>query len=223
MDHAEFRRLLGADPARTSAEIEAHRAACPECAKYADDMRKLDGMLAGALAVPGPKATTPPWIQRRSPVRWYALAASLVLAAVLGLTFWTGARRDALIVEVITHADRERNVMVESPKRVTGEKIESALAKAGAQLAADMAISVARVCKIRGNVAPHLILQTRSGPVAVLLLSHERVWLPHSFEKLGYKGRIVPVGKHSVAIVGTSEAAVEEGAQQAKKSIAWPE
>jgi hypothetical protein len=223
MDHAEFRRLLGADPARTSAEIEAHRASCPECAKYADDMRTLDRLLAGALAVPGPKAMPPPWAQRRSPVRWYALAASLFIAAVLGLTIWTGARRDALIVEVITHADRERNVLVESPKRVSDDKVKDALAKAGARLAADMAISVARVCKIRGNVAPHLILQTRSGAVAVLLLSHERVWLPHSFEKLGYKGRIVPIGKHSIAIVGTSEAAVEEGAELAGSSIVWPE
>jgi hypothetical protein len=223
MDHAEFRRLLGADPARTSVEIEAHRASCPDCAKYAEDMRKLDRLLVGALAVTGPKPMSPPWAQRRSVVRWYAVAAGLIIAAVLGLTFWTGARRDALIVEVITHADRERNVLVESPKRVAADKVESALAKAGAQLAADMAISVARVCKIRGNVAPHLILQTRSGAVAVLLLSHERVWLPHSFEKLGYKGRIVPIGKHSVAIVGTSEAAVEEGAELASRSITWPE
>lgn len=222
MDHAEFRRLLGADPARTSPEIEAHEASCPECAKYAADMRRIDGLLAGALEVPGSKETPAPWATRRSPVRWYALAAS-VLLAVMGLVFWTGARRDALIVEVVTHADRERNVLIESPKRVPGEKVESALAKAGARLAADMAISVARVCKIRGNVAPHLIMQTSSGPVAVLLLTHEPVWLPHSFEKLGYKGRIVPIGKHSIAIVGTSEAAVEEGARLASKSIVWPE
>jgi len=66
-------------------------------------------------------------------------------------------------------------------------------------------------------------MQTSAGPVAVLLLTHEHVWLPHSFEKLGYQGRIVPIGKHAIAVVGVSEAAVEEGAKLASKSIVWPE
>ena len=222
MDHAEFRRLLGADPKRTSSEIEAHRASCAECAKYADDMRKLDGLVSGALEVRGPKPMDPPWTTRRAPVRWYAIAASVLIAIGVGSYFWTEARRNALIVEVVKHADRERNVLIASSKRVPESKVEDALAKAGARLAADMAISVARVCKIRGIVAPHLIMQTSEGAVAVLLLQDERAWLSRSFEKLGYKGRIVPAGKHSIAIVGTSEAAVEEGAQIASAGIDWP-
>src|SRR5262249_41082771 len=147
---------------------------------------------------------------------------SLLVAVALGLWLWVNAGRDVLIAEVVKHADNERNVMVASDKRVPEDKLQHALAKAGAQLAAGMPISVARVCKIRGLVAPRLIMQPRDGAVAVLLLRDERTWLPHSFETQGYQGRLIPKDGHAIAIVGTNEAAVKEGAELAGSGIRWP-
>ena len=60
MEHAEFRRLFGANPKRTEPEVLEHRASCPECAKYAADMQRIDQMLLGALDVPAPKAGPKP-------------------------------------------------------------------------------------------------------------------------------------------------------------------
>ena len=66
MEHAEFRRLFGANPKRTEPEVLEHRASCPECAKYAADMQRIDQMLLGALDVPAPKAGPKPWdVERR--------------------------------------------------------------------------------------------------------------------------------------------------------------
>jgi len=223
MEHAEFRRLVGADPKRSSPAIEAHRADCLECAKYAADMARLDRMVSNALEVPGPATSTPPWEhERRHPARWWAVAASLLVLIGAGATWWTGERREALIVEVVKHADRERNVLVVSDKRVDARKVGFALEKAGATFAGELPVSIARVCKIRGVVAPHLVVQTRSGAVAVLLLSKERTWLPHSFVSQGYQGTLVPMGSgHSLAVIGTDAAAVEEGVKLASDAISW--
>lgn len=222
MECAEFRRIIGADPKRTSPEIEAHRSSCAACARYAADMQRIDALVGRAQFGAVPKSAEAPWAPRRQPVRWYAVAASLLVAVGLGLFLWVDAGRDALIAEVVKHADGERNVMVVSDKRVPEDKLQHALAKAGAQLAAAMPVSVARVCKIRGVVTPHLIMQTPDGAVAVLVLPRERTWLPHSFATQGYQGRLIPKDGHAIAIVGTSESAVKEGAELAGNAIDWP-
>ena len=213
MEHAEFRRLLGADPKRTSPEIEAHRASCGDCARYANDMTRLDHMLAGALEVPGPRsrAATPP--VARSALRWYALAASLLLVLVsAGAGIWFARQRDALYADFVQHADGERKVMVVTDKRVAPDKILSKMANTHARLVRDLPLSTVRVCKIRGVTIPHLILQTPSGAVHVMVLPDSHVLTSHTFEKAGYQGVIVPDKDQLIAVVGESRDAVREGA-----------
>ena len=220
MEHAEFRRLFGADPKRTEPEVLEHRASCPECAKYSADMQRIDRMVLGALEVPAPAAGPKPWeVRRRTP--WLAIAASVLVIVAAGAVLWTGQRREALIVEVVKHADRERDVLIVSDKRVAEEKVEHTMAKAGAHMSGSLPFSIARTCKIRGVVAPHFVMQTSDGAVAILLLSKERVLMPHSFTELGYQGELVPAGKHSIAIIGTSKEAVEQASSLASRSIEW--
>jgi hypothetical protein len=229
MQHAEFRRLFGADPKRREPAVLEHRATCAECARYAADLERVDALVAGAFDAPAPNYRKPWEIDaagrdappRRRPVRWLALAAGIVLLSAVGVGAWLQVKRDALFAEVIRHADKERDVMVVSDKRVSLEKLHKTLAKAGARLNGELPISVARTCKIRGAVAPHLIMQTPDGVVAVLLLTNEKLYLPHSSEGQGYRAELVPVGDHSIAVVGTSEAAVEQGAQMASSAIDW--
>lgn len=235
MQHAEFRRLFGADPRRTEPAVLEHRRACAECAKYAEDLEKIDRLVAGALDdVPVP-AGRPPWeieaatpaparwsVARFNTPRWYALAATVLLTLFVALV-WTATSRDraTLIADILKHAEKERSVFVASSKRVANPKVEAALKKAGAELIAELPVSIARICKVRGNVAPHLIVQTRDGAVHVMVLSEERFWRSHSFAQAGYHGRLVPQGKHAFALVGTNEAAVDEAAELAKKGIDW--
>jgi hypothetical protein len=166
----------------------------------------------------------PPWeLERKNagPRRWYALAAGTVAVLGLAAALWLHQRRDALFDEVVLHAAREQNVMVPSEKRVAGEKVRVALSKAGARMRGELPVSTARTCKIRGVVAPHLIMQTEAGAVALLLLTEERVLLRHSTVRQGYAAQLVPVGDHSIAVVGTSDVAVASGAEMASKAIYW--
>jgi len=224
MQCAEFRRVVGTDPKRADAAIFEHRASCPACAKYAADMQRIDVMVKGALEVPAPENYRQPWEverERRSPVRWYALAASVLVALTLAGGTWLHFRRDALFVELVKHANGERDVMVVSDKRASEEKIRTTLAKAGARLHAGLPVSTVRTCKVRGVVAPHLFVQTPDGPVQLLLLTEHRFLFAHSAEKLGLRAELVPVGRHSVAVIAATDAAVEQGIRMVGQAIDW--
>ena len=224
MEHAEFRRLFGANPKRTEPEVLAHRASCAECAKYAADMERIDQLVFGALEVPVPAPGPKPWdleIKRQSPARWYALAASVFVALTVAGGACLHVRRDALFAELVTHANGERDVMVTTDKRTREDKVQATLAKAGARMNESLPVSTARTCKVRGVVAPHLFVQTPDGPVQLLLLTEHRFLVSHSTDRMGYHAELVPVGRHSVAVIGTSKAAVERGIELTSRSIEW--
>ena len=63
-------------------------------------------------------------------------------------------------------------------------------------------VSYASSCAFRGHHVPHLVIQTESGPVTVMVLVHERVQKPVQFDEQGYRGVIVPVAGHgSLAVL----------------------
>jgi hypothetical protein len=225
MQHADFRRLFGADPHRAEPAILEHRRNCPACAKYADDLESIDRLVDGVPVAP--PAAPMPWeveARRRGvATRWYALAATILLSLLVGF-IWTATSHDRtkLVAEILRHAHGERSVLIESPKRVPNPKVEAALAKAGAELVAELPVSIARICKVRGHVAPHLIIQTRDGAVHVMVLSEQRFWKRHRFANEEYTGAFVPQGKHSFAVIGRSQAAVDEATELAKDAIEWP-
>ena len=80
MEHAEFRRLFGANPKRTEPEVLEHRASCPECAKYAADMQRIDQMLARRARRPGARRPDQtPGSERSRPPGLPRVAASVLV------------------------------------------------------------------------------------------------------------------------------------------------
>ena len=180
--------------------------------------------------MPAPQAV-PPWelekqrAAARPSVRWFALAASVFLAVVIGAGVWWNTQdRTKLIAEVVKHANKERDVMIASEKRVKEEKLQRTFAAGGAKLLRDLPISIARTCKVRGYPAPHVVIQTSSGAVAVLLMQNQRFFVSHDFAAQGFEGRIVPMENgNSIAVLGDSKDAVKQGAEMMKGALDWPE
>ena len=226
MQHAEFRRLFGADPKRTEPELLAHRASCAECARYAADLERVDQLVAGALDTPSSNYRKPWEIDAaarpvRGNARWYALAASILVVIGVGAGTWLQMRRATLFGELLKHANAERNVMVASDKRVSEDKVQLTLAKAGARLEGAVSISTLRTCKVRGVVAPHLFVQTPAGPVQILLLTEHHFLMRHGSSDFGLQAELVPIGKHSVAVFAENADAVARGREIARQSIRW--
>lgn len=229
MQCSEFRKQAGADPQHLSAEAQAHCAQCAACTAYLQQMLQLDGLLKRALDVPVPaiqNTVTP--LQRESPPpmasRWYALAASVLLAVVLGAGIWLISPRESLAAEVVAHMHHEPGAMVSTSSRVSPSELDAVLRRAGVRLkTGSQKVSLARTCAFRGTTIPHLVVQTQEGPITVLVLPQEQIESAQSFNEEGYAGTILPSGRGSVAIIANSSAAVQQAAAQLAEAIVWVE
>jgi hypothetical protein len=224
MQCKQFREIVGAEPWRESAEVAAHRAECRDCADYARQMRELDGLLKRALAIGVPEATraVPPMARRASPPRWLALAAGILLAGFIGVGIWLTAPQPLAAADLIAHVEYERLAMQPTDQRVDQQQVVGVLSRSGVSLdpmATD--VSFASTCPIRGNRVPHLVVQTGTGPVTVIVLPKERVDSARDFDEQGYHGVLVPSGPGSVAVIARDEATVRDVAARVTAAIRW--
>lgn len=221
MNCLEFRRALGADPNHVSPESLAHRAQCPACEKYAQEMLRLNGLIRRALAVPVRSSRKS--FASRSKLSWYAMAASLLLVIGFGGTFWfLGFPRTSLAGDVVAHLAHEPSAMTVVEARVSAELLDGALRAKGMHLARPINdVSYLQSCLVRGNFVPHLVVQTDRGPVTVLLLSEEKVSGTQHFDERQYHGVLVPMEHGGMAVIATDASLVDGVAERVKASVVW--
>ena len=112
--------------------------------------------------------------------------------------------------------------MVVSDKRASEDKVRTTLAKAGARLNRHAArVDRAHLQGPRRRGAASLRADARTVRCSCCCSPSIVSCIPHSAEKMGYHAELVPVGNHSVAVIGASEAAVEQGIELARQSIEW--
>jgi hypothetical protein len=205
----ELRRALGAEPSRRTPEVEAHLADCAACATHAEELARFDRLLRRALEVPVPLTTAP--VVTAGPRRqWLALAASVLGAAILAAGLWTFYPREALASAVVGHmAHDPKTWLMTEP--VPASEVDYVLGRAGVQLASDAPeVTYVMSCWFRGWHVPHLVVRTANGPMAVMLLRHERVAARQAFDEGGYRGVLVPAGRGAFAVLGRSSAAAAD-------------
>jgi hypothetical protein len=154
------------------------------------------------------------------------LAASVLLALVVAGAVWLAAPRAGLAAAVIEH-------VVDEPQSWTSRAPVADGALAGVLHDARMhlrngagPVSYASSCEFRSHVVPHLVVQSSSGPVTVMVLVHEPVIAQVQFDERGYRGVIVPIAGHgSIALLMRSSDAqmrdVEEVAARVRQAIVW--
>lgn len=229
MDCAEFRREADADPGHLGPQASAHRDACAACAESLRRTIELDERIFAALRVPVPEAARTgipgrvvrfPVIERR---RWMALAASIVGGVLVGSLLWVGSPRPSLAGDVVKHLDHEPGAMAVTSHETDPAEVEAVLQRAGVRLRAGIGtVSYASTCSFRGDKVPHLVVQTAAGPVAVMVLRHEKVAAPVDFDEDGYAGTIVPAGPGSIAVIGHAPAAdLDQVAEQVRNAVQW--
>ncbi len=87
-------------------------------------------------------------------------------------------------------------------------------------------VSYASSCSFRGHKVPHLVVQTPSGPVTVMVLVHEPLRKSVQFDEQGYRGTIVPMPGHgSIAVLmqdsGIERGEIERVAARVEDAIEW--
>jgi Protein of unknown function (DUF3379) len=221
----EFRRRVGAEPSAEDGEIAAHRASCVACARYQDELRAMDGVIARALAIgtdrlarsaPAPQARPAP--SRR---RLLAIAASVAVGLAVGLALLVGAPRDSVAREVVEHVTHEPGAL-DPTAPIAPAALAQVLEPDGARLRPGIGdVTFAARCVVEGRVVPHLVVRTPAGHVTVLLLRHREIDEPLRFAERGLEGVVLPAPRGSIAVVGQGIADLPGVAQRVFEAVDW--
>jgi hypothetical protein len=241
IDCTTYRRAILADPRDRSAELAEHVASCAACAAYTRQLLRFDERLAAALrhAPSGAAATAAPTADaaRVIPFRsrrtwrarsgWLAAAASVLIALAMMTSLWLAAPRASLAADVVAHMAGEPQAWARTDEAVPAAQLNQVLREAHVTLDPRAPlVTYAHSCMFRGHHVPHLVVQTRDGPVTVMVLVHERVKTPVRFDEGGYRGVLVPDEGHgSLAVLARAQAGdpgmVSATAAQVRAALHW--
>ncbi len=202
-----------------------------------DDFEKaFDEKLAAAMEVPVPELVMPelPDIQtanvealsgRRALSRptWLALAATVLIAAVVGIRMTgMGVTYGTLEEQVLAHVDHVSAARQASTTPVSDRGLARAVPEDIATMTHDVGlITYAQSCTINGKEVPHLVMQGVHGPITILLMPHEKVAAATTLDGVNIKGVILPVGDGSIAIIGDREEQLDQVTENVVNSVMW--
>jgi Protein of unknown function (DUF3379) len=232
MDHLQYRTAVLADPNDPAPELREHRENCAECGAFTQKLQGFESRLARALRIDVPPAASADVVllaPRRRQVtggRWMALAASALFGAILVGTIWVAIPTRSLAAAVVAHMAGEPDAW-QSGTAVPADALNAVLRGAKVKLMPQAGeVSYASSCPFRGYVVPHLVVQSDSGPVTVMVLVHETKAKRKQFDEQGYRGEIVPVQGHGALAILMQDpradaATVDKIAAKVRESIVW--
>ena len=225
MNCQEYREAIAAEPQGVFVGA-SHADECAACAAFRDEMIALDDKIARALAVDVPELSIPelppieddnvvalPFRQRVTTTPWLAMAATVVIAALVGVYYLNQPNYGSLSEEILAHLEHEPQALRVTDVAVSEDRLTRLLARDVETMDRDMGlISYARSCVINGKRVPHLVIQGKRGPVTLLLLPDEPVESALPLDGETIEGVILPVGESgSVAVIG------ERGEEELRK------
>jgi len=234
MNCEDYRQQIAADP--TFDGGAGHLSDCAECRVFRTEMQSLNVKIAKAMQVQVPELSLPELpdidtanvesITARKPLArpaWFALAASVVLATVIGARmFGIGVTYDSLADEVLAHLDHEPAALRVTRTPVADARLAKVVPTNVAQLDHSAGlISYAQSCKINGKTVPHLVIQGEQGPVTILLMPEEALAEAVSLDGENIHGVILPVGNGSIAIIGARDEKLERIEKSVVSSVMW--
>ena len=227
MNCDEYRQAIGADP---SFDGDAqHRSECADCHAYHNEMQALDLQIRRALELEVPDLKTSNVVtladRRRvtTPI-WFAVAATVLLAVVIGVRFAgnTDISEEDLAIEVLAHVSHEPTALRITDEAVADEHLHKVVpVNIAAMDHSAGLITFAETCPINGNDIPHLVIQGKRGPITILLLPDEKISGTIELNDTYNHGVILPVGDGSVAIIGVREEKLEETQKRVMQSVLW--
>lgn len=236
MNCEEYREAITADPSFDGGA--GHVSECAACQAYRSDMQALDQTISRALLLEVPELQVPelPEISTSEPDKvialparrwsapaWLAIAATVAVAALLGIRMiGSGIEYESLADEILAHLDHEPYALRVTDVAVTDERLVSVLPAGVAQMDHSAGlITYAQSCVINGHEVPHLVIQGEHGPVTILLMPDEMISEPQEFAGQSVNGVILPVGAGSIAILGERDERLDKIEQRVLKSVKW--
>lgn len=240
MDDLEFRKRALANPHDLDADFVAAVAANPERNQFVDELKSLDGKISAIVqsvavpaglaerlksrrrveATPAEAKVTPMTPQKSTFRRYYALAASFVIA--IGVTLSVGmqsAKLSAADLEfhdsVVQHVYREVSRYENGLADMDWQQINSVIAEAGGHLREDeniksMHIKFANGCRIiPGGNGAHIVLEGSKGSISVIIVHSSPVTKKFDVNDSRFVGKIIPLQGGNLIIIGEKDEPLE--------------
>jgi uncharacterized protein DUF3379 len=214
-DHRQARLHIGADPQHLPADVAAHVEGCADCRRFRDETLLLDGRVHAALELPLNRFRT-----KSPPARRFALAASVVLALLVGGGFWLFRPATALAGAVVEHVVDEADSW-NMHQQLPPAQVADVLRVAGAQFDSPYPVVYGYPCPFKGHRVAHLVVQTPNGTMTVMLIPHEQVRRRTQFSRAGMSGVLVPAGQGSVALLTRDGEVPEALADEIVSRVRW--
>jgi hypothetical protein len=233
MNCEEYREAMAADPSFDGGT--GHLTECAACQAYRSEILALEQTISRALALDVPELHMPelPEIEtdnvvtlasrRFSPPAWFAMAATVVVAALLGVRLiGTGIEYESLADEILAHVDHEAYALRVTDVAVSDERFADVVPADVARMDRSAGlVTYAQSCVINGHQVPHLVIQGERGPVTILLMPEEMIDEAQQLSGDNVNGVILPVGNGSIAILGESDERLERIEERVLKSVTW--
>lgn len=236
MNCKEYRQAFTSEPGFE--DESRHADHCVECHDYSAGILALDIDIARAMRISVPEFRMPelpdldmsdvvalPARRRLSRPVWFGMAATVLLAAVVGLRLMGPGMvgtAGTLQEQVLAHVDHEPMALLPSRTPVSDRRLANAVPGNIATMNRDIGlITFAEFCTINGKDVPHLVIQGERGPITILLMPHEKVTEATPLYGVNIRGVILPVGDGSIAIIGDREESLEDVQQNVLNSVVW--
>jgi hypothetical protein len=216
LDCRHARLAIGGDPHELSPELSEHLATCAACTRFRNETLALDGRLRAALELPLAEFRKP----AAQPARRFALAASVVLAMLVGGGLWLLKPQPALAGDVLEHVKHEA-ASWDAHEVLTPAELADVLRTAGVEFDSSMPVVYGMACPFHGRRVPHLVVQTADGPLTVMLLAHEKVSLRQEFSEGGLHGVLLPAGEGSIAVLARDGNVPDAVAEKLLSGVRW--
>ena len=234
MNCEDYKKALTADPGFD--DESGHLDSCVACREYSAEMLALNDRIAAAMALSVPELVMPelPDIETDNVVTlserraiskptWFAVAATVLIAAVVGIRMTgTGVEYGTLNEQLLAHLDHEPAALLPTRTPVSDRQLTRVVPEKLATMNHDAGlITYAMSCRINGNDVPHLVIQGERGPITILLMPHEKVAEASSIDGTNVQGIILPVGDGSIAIIGDRDEQLDKVKQNVLDSVLW--
>ena len=225
MDCEKYQIAMGEDPASSAPDLRRHLAECPACTAFAarivEAERRIQAALRFDVAALKAAKVAPGSMPRRTVFAGIAavLAAAVALWMVLGVP-----TTEELAIEVAQHWYHEPNAWTRTDVEVSNVALNQVLAgQAELDLARLGRVTYAHSCLVGGDWIPHLVLQGRQGPIMLLLLPERALTspVPIGLPEEGLKGRMLPHGGGSIAVLGEDGEAMQEVEERIAQAVQW--
>lgn len=213
MECAEFLRRLDTEPRAQDPAMLAHREQCAACATAWQHTQVFEGKLLDALNVPVPGRLTERLraaqgaAERKTRTRrrfGFAIAASLLLAIIAGGATFRYMDAHSLPAMAVAHMLESGEIgAMANTGQVQPRAVDAVFASRDVRLKGQVPADTTYVhpCMVGNQPAVHLVTRYDDQPVVVLYLPHESLAGNKAFERDGWRGREMPLGKGALVVL----------------------